>query len=702
MKYTKVSLMKHVVGFIATFVGVFTILSALAFVGPFNSDPLVAEANSNCTNANATGPTWNPFPLNFNDPNPQPNGTCTDIPMVSHWPIMANNPRTRDYNAGDTVTAQLYYNNGAQEGSANSVINNPRARLELTQLTDTQYRLRSFLSGTAEGSGTAVTANSSQSQYGGDIIINIPNDTTLQPIRRQTSWFPQAAERKAAFDSGQLVELSINIDTNPAVEDPLLSANGYQFYTPTPSSIAAQESAGLNAGFDDAGYFLIAWNVVANEAPVNNPPALPGQEITIVRGNSGSFTQLNGTDPDGDLPLTYTPNNIPSFCTYDPATDLITCQTNEQTPVRSEFTVTPTDSRGLVGTPGTFIVNVIEPELNITKVCSELGTSTPCDAAGLQPEDDVTYTITITNNSTAPANNSILVDDYDENLIENINNVNPTANSQDEANGTLTWNLGTIAVGETRTITYNATIKATAGDGAIVVNTAEITADGTDPKEAETEFPVGLQNPILSQSDKVCFERGTSIACDQANLTIGDQVTYFINVRNTGNGDALNVQVVDTYDRTRLNNVANVQPDGTVDAAAGTISWSLGTIPAGDTRTLSFEATISNNVTNGEIIVNTATITADNLPPTTVTVDFPVGIPPVTTLDRSGGAAFFLILLGLIAFGAGVYYFRKSNKLAPGFVPGRSTEIKETAKSNVKASSKDEPKKKITKKKGKK
>jgi uncharacterized repeat protein (TIGR01451 family)/fimbrial isopeptide formation D2 family protein len=683
MKLTQHRFFKPVVKFLAIFAIVFTALSAISFVPntPFYDEPLQAEANSNCTNANATTPTWNPFPLNFNDPNPQPNGTCTDIPMISHWPIQANNPRVRNYNAGDTVTAHLYYNNGAQEGGANTRMNAPRARLELTQLTDTQYRLRSFLSGTAEGSGAAVTANSSQSQYGEDIIINIPNDTTLQPIRRQTSWFPQAAERLQLRQTDPTVELSLNIDNTITAENPLLRANGFQFYTPTLTNIATQEAPGLAAGFDDAGYFLISWNVVQDQAPVNNPPQLPGQEITIVRGNSGSFNVLNGTDPDGDVPLTYTPNNLPSFCTYDSNNNIISCDTNDQTPVRTEFTVTPTDSRGLDGTPGTFIVNVIEPELNITKVCVEVGTTTPCDQAGLQAGNDITYTITITNNATATANNSILTDDYDESLLENVRNINPTETSHDTSTGVLTWNLGSVGVGETITITYDATIQGDANEGAIVRNTAEVRADGVDPREASTEFPVGLQEPILSQSDKVCFKRGTSVNCDSANLTIGDQVTYFINVRNTGNGDALNVEVVDTYDRNRLNSITNIQPNGTQDTTAGTITWSLGTLGAGETRTVSFEATISSSVTNGEIIINTAEITADNLPPQTVEARFPVGIPSsIQELDRSGGAGFFLALIALLAIGAGVYYYKRTNKLAKGFIPSRSSEIKKDGK----------------------
>lgn len=664
--------------------GIVSVASVLMLLDTVKNPDITVDANSNCTNASSAVPVWNPFPLNLNDPNPQPNGLCSDIPMVSHWPLMAQNPRTRNYNAGDTVTVQLYYNNGAIQSGTNTKINSPRARLELTQVNATQYRLRGFLSGTSEGSGATITADSSQTQYGEDIIINIPNNTTLQPIRRQTSWFPQAALRKTAFDSGQNYELSLNIDNSITTTNPLLSQNGFQIYTPTPSSIASQQAPGLNAGFNDAGYFLIAWNVVANQSPVNNPPTVPGQEITIVRGNNGSFTEINGNDPDGDIPLTYTPNNLPSFCTYNATTRIISCTSNAQTPVRTTFTVTPTDSKGLSGNPATFIVNIIEPELNITKNCVKIGTTTPCNQSGLLPGADVTYTINITNNATAPANNSILEDDYDQTLIENIRNVTPSPASVDTNNGKINWNLGTIATGASVNITYNATIKSNANTGAVVKNTAVVSADGVTPKRAETEFTIGVQDPILSESDKVCFKKGTNTPCSSANLTIGQEVTYFVNVKNTGSGSATNVKLVDTYDKAKLTAITNIQPTGSHDTNAGTITWELGTINAGATKTVSFDARVAQGVTNGTIIVNTALITADKLPPQTVRVQFPVGVPITPQLERTGGFTIILILLGLTALGAGVYYLYKTNKLNYGFIPSRSSEIGQSHKPSPK------------------
>jgi len=637
-------------------------------ISSFNNNSIDAEANGNCTNASATTPTWNPFPLNLNDPNPQPNGTCTDIPMVSHFPIAANNPRNRDYNSGDTVTVQLYYNNGASVNSANNVMNDPRARLEMVQETPTRYRLRSFLS------GSSTTANSSQSQYGGDLIVSVPANTVLEQVRRNALWYPQAPRRLASFNAGQNTQISLNLDTNPAVTNPLLASNGFSLYTPTDSTISQQQSAGLRAGFDESGYFLMQWRVNPTAAPTNNPPQVPGQEITIIRGDTGQFNPLNGTDPDNDVPLTYVINNLPSFCAYDANNLVVNCQSNAQTSVRTIYTVTPTDSRGLVGTPGTFIVNIIEPGLNITKNCVKLGTTTPCNQAALRPGEDVTYTINISNSGQAPARNVIVNDDFPQEFLENIRDINPQGTLNND-NGTIRWELGNLNAGATRTLTYNATIRTSAADGSTIENIATVSADGIPPREARTQFPIGQNIPVLSTSDKICFKKGGSTACDSANLTIGDNVSYFINVRNTGTGTARNVTVTDTYDRVKLRDITNIQPTGVLDTSNGTITWSLGDIPAGETRTLAFDATIVNSVTNGEIILNVAIIKADNLPDQEVSVDFPVGLPNVVTLDRTGGVAFWAFVLTALAVGAGYYYYKKSlTKTVKGFGGARSSE----------------------------
>jgi len=426
---------------------------------------------------------------------------------------------------------------------------------------------------------------------------------------------------------------------------------------------------------DSKGLVGTPGNFIVNIIERNNPPIVPGQEITIVRGQSGSFNVIIGTDPDGDYPLTYVVNNLPSFCTYDATTRIVNCVSNANTPVRTTFTVTPTDSKGLVGTPGTFIVNIIDPNGPIlstsTKTCVKLGTQTPCDQANLVAGDNVTYTITVRNTGPSAATNVRVLDTYDRVRLNNARNANPSG-TIDASAGTILWNVGTLNAGANATLTFDATVTNAIRDGDIIVNTALITADNLPGQTVQAQFPV--KAPNLSTSTKTCVKKGTTTACNAIALIPNDSVTYSINVRNTGSVNATNVKVVDTYDKVRLNNITNLNPAGTVDAAAGTITWNVGTLNAGQTVALTFDATITSAARNGDVIVNVAIISADNTPDQRVQADFPINLIVVTETPRSGGLEIVGTLIALLAIGGGYYYWKNHQQIKLGKVPGRSTE----------------------------
>ena len=426
---------------------------------------------------------------------------------------------------------------------------------------------------------------------------------------------------------------------------------------------------------DSRGLVGTPGTFIVNIIEQNLPPIVPGQEITIVRGQSGSFNVIIGTDPDGNYPLTYTVNNLPSFCTYDATTRIVNCVSNATTPVRTTFTVTPTDSKGLVGTPGTFLVNIIDPNgpiLNTsTKTCVKQGTNTACDQANLVAGDKVTYTITVKNTGASAATNVKVVDTYDKVRLANPTNLNP-AGTTDTAAGTITWNVGTLNAGANAALNFDATITSAIKDGDIIINTALITADNLPGQTVQAQFPV--KAPNLNTSNKTCVKQGTTTACNAIALVPGNLVTYSVNVRNTGSIAATNVKVVDTYDKVKLGDIANLNPSGTIDTVAGTITWNVGTLAIGQTIALTFDAKITAQANNGDVITNIAIITADNAPDQRVQVDFPINLVNVTETPRSGGFEIVAALLALLSIGGGYYYWKNYQQPKLGKVPGRSTQ----------------------------
>ena len=599
---------KNATGIFASLASVVILISGLYAL--FNRENQSAKAQavtpreSSCSTSTAT-PSWNPHPIVNNLPNPNvTDGNCQDLPLMSFFPIdtAAGNPRIKNIIAGQTITWHLYYNNGGNPAAA--AITNPTAGVQVVKISDTQYKVSGSLSG---GNATAVNS----AGKGGDLIVNVPAGTKLEIVGNNTRQFPDATERKYVVETAQgsrvypynsapwdaVTDTRVNVADNSVgatTSNPVYTAfDGKTLASTTGFNV---KSAGLEAGFLGYGYILGQLQAVA--APIaNTPPILPGQEITIIRGQSGSFTILNGTDPEQDYPLTYNLGQLPSFCNYTTGTKIINCATNATTPVRTAFPITPTDSRGLVGTPGTFIVNVIEQNL-------------PPAVPGQE--------ITITRGQSGSFN-IIIGTDPDGNfpLTYQVNNL-PSFCTYDATTRIVNCvSNATTPVRTTFTVTPTDAKGLVGTPGTFIVNII-------DPN-----------GPNLSTSTKTCVKTGTVTPCDQANLVAGDNVSYTITTKNTGPSAATNVKVVDTYDKVRLNNPRNINPTGTADVNAGTITWNLGTIEPAASKTATFDATITAAIRDGDIILNTALITADNFPGRTVQAQFPVKAPNLSTSNKT-------------------------------------------------------------------
>jgi uncharacterized repeat protein (TIGR01451 family) len=94
-----------------------------------------------------------------------------------------------------------------------------------------------------------------------------------------------------------------------------------------------------------------------------------------------------------------------------------------------------------------------------------------------------------------------------------------------------------------------------------------------------------------------------------ANARAGSVFEYRITVRNRSSFAATNVEVTDLVPA-QLTLVRI--PDGAA-IRNGVVTWRVGTLAAGASRTLTMDVRVNANVTGD--IVNTATVTADNLPP---------------------------------------------------------------------------------------
>lgn len=100
----------------------------------------------------------------------------------------------------------------------------------------------------------------------------------------------------------------------------------------------------------------------------------------------------------------------------------------------------------------------------------------------------------------------------------------------------------------------------------------------------------------------------SSKAVDMAEASPGETLAYTLKIVNSGSDAASGTVVTDRLNG-NLENPANISSGGVYDPGAGTVTWSLGSVPAGGQVSLSFTADIAPSAPAGTVIENSASIT---------------------------------------------------------------------------------------------
>ena len=193
--------------------------------------------------------------------------------------------------------------------------------------------------------------------------------------------------------------------------------------------------------------------------------------------------------------------------------------------------------------------------------------------------DNVTYTVTVTNDGIGDAKDVVVRDV----LGEGLKFVSATGNySFDEATRTVTW-IVDLAKGESRTFYVNATVVGYGNvTNSLIVGNKTISVNVTVP-EIIPDKTVGIENP-----------------------NFGDNVTYTVTVTNDGIGDAKDVVVRDVLGE----GLKFVSATGnySFDEATRTVTWIVD-LAKGESKVFSVIATVSGygNVTNSLVVGNKTT-----------------------------------------------------------------------------------------------
>ena len=325
---------------------------------------------------------------------------------------------------------------------------------------------------------------------------------------------------------------------------------------------------------------------------VQNTGTLPAQNVTFTDPIPAGTTfvpnsvTVNGTPTAGN-PSTGIPiNNIPAggsvTITFQvdvtsiptpPVASNVASFGYEFQPAPNAPTITRTTTSNIVNTD-IFTANVALTKA-VDKTIATIG-------------DTITYTITATNQAPLAANNVIITDTppAGTSFVPGSVTVNGTSTTDNPATGI---NIGTIAANGNATITFQ-----------VRVNT--LPTPNPIPNSATSSFQYNPPNqpPINRNSTSNIVEtqiNATIInptkSANQQIVNIGDIITYTITIPNNGNISATNVSITDPIPTGTTFIPNSVTVNGTAQSGVTPTNIPLGTIPAGQTTTVTFQVQVT-------------------------------------------------------------------------------------------------------------
>ncbi len=214
-------------------------------------------------------------------------------------------------------------------------------------------------------------------------------------------------------------------------------------------------------------------------------------------------------------------------------------------------------------------------DLAVTKVADS-----PTAAAG----GGITFTVTVTNTGPSDATGVVVTDLLPAPLVYDSGSSDPSCAL---GAGRVACTIGTVAAGDSVSITIAATLPSNAAPGS-VTNTASVASDVPDPDSTDNSasVPVAVTQAANLSVTKTPAAEG---------VLLGGTMAYTIVVVNDGPSDATAVVLTETI------------PSGTTVASAsgctgtGPLTCDLGDVVAGDTRTLDLVLQVPDTLSPGPL-----------------------------------------------------------------------------------------------------
>lgn len=258
------------------------------------------------------------------------------------------------------------------------------------------------------------------------------------------------------------------------------------------------------------------------------------------------------------------------------------------------------------------------PNLSITKNVRSLNKGTTfAKSVTVDKGEDVEYRVVVKNTGNDVAKSVTMTDNgvagiaIDSSSVR-VGTTDNSVLSSDKWSGSLPGklNLGDLAVGEQRVITYSAHVDSVSGT---FVNTATAKSVNISVEDKATvivrttttnvDREISITKLVKNNNDGTSYR--TSVDAEH-----NDRVNFKVSVKNTGDTTVNNVKVTDRIP-SGLTFDDSVSGDGTPSFSGSTLTVNFGTLTKGQTKTVEFAARVTED--NDTQICNTARATGDSV-----------------------------------------------------------------------------------------
>jgi uncharacterized repeat protein (TIGR01451 family) len=358
---------------------------------------------------------------------------------------------------------------------------------------------------------------------------------------------------------------------------------------------------------------------------VDQTTAVPGDTLTYTMGVANDGTaDATGVTATDTLPagVTFVAADTHGAGTYTSSTGIWTIGTVASA-TSATLTITATVNTGTEATTqiNRFIITSTGVPVIVLDACSDVPTEScgsttipgvpqlvqnkTVDQTSAAVGATLTYTMTLANTGTGDATGVVAQDT----LPTGASFVSANTNGFGTFDATTgAWNIGSIAVGATATLTATVTIEPQAA-GSTLVNAFQV-VEPPDPP------PLVVDNPCPSPDEESSCATTTvpgipqltqSKAVDAATAVIGQTLTYSMSVGNTGSAESTGVNAQDLLPAGVTFVSADTGGIGSYSPASGV--WTIGTVPQGASYTLTITAAV-NQGTDNTTQINRFTVNA--------------------------------------------------------------------------------------------